>query len=96
MNRTDLRNAVAESTGLTNTQADSAIGAVLDAIGERLAAGESVSLAGFGSFEIRERAARSGRNPQTGEPLEIAASVAPAFKPAAALKRRVSDAQSPS
>ncbi|GAB2871234.1 HU family DNA-binding protein [Nocardioides pacificus] len=96
MNRTELRNAVAEATELTNAQADSAIGAVLDTIGAQLAEGETVTIAGFGTFEVRERSARQGRNPQTGETIDIAASVAPAFKAAAALKRKVSEGQSPS
>lgn len=68
---------------LSGADADRAIGAVLDAITEALVAGDKVSLPGFGIFETRERAARTGRNPQTGEALEIAASTAAAFKPAA-------------
>jgi DNA-binding protein HU-beta len=62
---------------------------VLDGIADQLADGNQVVLSGFGTFETRERAARTGRNPQTGESIDIAASTSAAFKPAAALKRRV-------
>lgn len=86
MNRTELVTAVAEETGLSNTQAQAAVSAVLDTIAKQVTSGEKVSLAGFGTFELRHRAARTGRNPQTGETMEIAASAAPAFKPAKALK----------
>lgn len=89
MNRTELKNKVAESTELSAADADRAVGAVLDAITDALVAGDKVSLPGFGIFETRERAARTGRNPQTGEALEIAASTAAAFKPAAELKRKL-------
>ncbi len=89
MNRTDLIAHVAEETGLTRDQAAAAVTSALDAIGRGLADGGTVSLAGFGTFELRHRAARTGRHPRTGEPMEIAASTAPAFKPAAALRRAV-------
>lgn len=89
MNRNDLREAIATETGLTGADADRALTAFLDAVSASLAAGDKVSLPGFGTFETRQRSARTGRNPQTGETMEIAASTAPAFKPAAALKRRV-------
>ncbi len=89
MNRTDLVGTVARETGLTAVQAEAALGAALSGIVAAVAAGDRVSLPGFGTFEARERAARSGRNPQTGEALEIPASVAPAFKPAAAFKQAV-------
>lgn len=92
MNKRELAENVAEDTGLQMSQSEAAVGAVLDAIASTLAAGDGVTLAGFGTFEVRERAARTGRNPQTGEALEIAATVAPAFKPAAALKRQVAGA----
>ena len=90
MNRKDLVQTVAQEAGLSAAQADTAVSATLDAVVAAVAAGEKVSLSGFGTFEQRSRAARSGRNPQTGEPLEIAASVAPAFKPASAFKQAVS------
>lgn len=89
MNRTDLVNTVAEGAGLSAQQAAAAVTATLDGIARAVAAGDPVTLAGFGTFEARQRAARAGRNPQTGEPLEIPASVAPAFKPAAAFRRLV-------
>ena len=89
MNKTDLRNAVAEATGLSNNQADQAVTAVLDGIVGAVASGDKVSLPGFGTFEVRERAARTGRNPQTGEEMQIAASKAPAFKAGSAFKQKV-------
>jgi DNA-binding protein HU-beta len=76
-------------------QAAEAIDVALTAIAEALAAGETVTLPGFGVFERRARAARTGRNPQTGEALEIAATLVPAFKPAAGLKRLVAQSTSP-
>ncbi|QBR92943.1 HU family DNA-binding protein [Nocardioides euryhalodurans] len=92
MNRTDLKNAVAEKAGLTGTDADKAVAAVIDSIAEALVAGDKVTIPGFGTFETRHRAARQGRNPQTGESMEIAASTSAAFKPGSDLKRRLSDA----
>jgi DNA-binding protein HU-beta len=89
MNKTDLRDAVAKASGLSGAEADKALNAVLDSITAALASGESVTIPGFGTFETRERAARSGRNPQTGEEIEIAASTTPAFKPGAHLKQAV-------
>ena len=91
MNRTDIRDAVARDAELTVAQADAALSAVLDAVSQALGQGEKVTIPGFGTFETRERSARTGRNPQTGEAIEIAASVAPAFKPASALKKLVAD-----
>lgn len=90
MNRKELVEAVVGETDLTAAQADAALGAVLDGVVTAVAAGEKVTLPGFGTFERRERAARSGRNPQTGEPIEIAANAGPAFKPASAFKQAVS------
>jgi DNA-binding protein HU-beta len=89
MNKTELRDAVAEASDLSQTEADKALNAVLDSISSALASGDKVTLPGFGTFETRERAARQGRNPQTGETIEIAASTAPAFKPGAQLKQAV-------
>ncbi|MFP3387665.1 HU family DNA-binding protein [Brevibacillus sp. SIMBA_040] len=89
MNKTDLVAKVAEQAELTKKDATSAVDAVLDAIAETLKAGDKVSLIGFGNFEVRERAARKGRNPQTGEDIEIAASKVPAFKPGKELKDAV-------
>ncbi|TNM37732.1 HU family DNA-binding protein [Nocardioides albidus] len=89
MNRKDLVETVARETGLTAAQADAALSAVVDGVVGAVATGEKVTLPGFGTFEQRSRAARSGRNPQTGDVLEIAATVAPAFKPATAFKQAV-------
>lgn len=89
MNRNQLIANVAEEAGLSAQQAAAAVAATLDGIAQGVAAGEQVALSGFGTFERRQRAARAGRNPQTGEPIEIAASVAPAFKPATAFRRLV-------
>jgi DNA-binding protein HU-beta len=89
VNKTDLINAVSESTELSKKDATKAVDAVFDSIMEALQAGDKVQLIGFGNFEVRERAARKGRNPQTGEEIEIAASKVPAFKPGKALKDAV-------
>ena len=89
MNKTELVNAVAESTELSKKDATKAVDAVFDAIQEALQNGDKVQLIGFGNFEVRERSARKGRNPQTGEEIEIAASRVPAFKPGKALKEAV-------
>ncbi len=88
MNKGELINAVAGS-GLSKKDAGIAVSAVFDAIGDALAKGESVSLIGFGTFSVKERAAREGRNPRTGEVVKIAASKAPAFKAGKALKEKV-------
>lgn len=87
MNKRELVDAVAESTGQAKSAAESAVDAVVESISAALTAGDKVTLPGFGTFEVRERAARSGRNPQTGEAMEIAASKSAAFKPASALKQ---------
>ncbi|WP_400163796.1 HU family DNA-binding protein [Brevibacillus sp. TJ4] len=86
MNKTELIAKVAETTELTKKDATKAVDAVLDAIAEALKSGDKVQLIGFGNFEVRERAARKGRNPQTGEEIDIASSKVPAFKPGKQLK----------
>jgi len=86
MNRRELVDAVATETGLAPAQADAALGAVLSAVTAALGAGDKVVLPGFGTFEVRDRAERAGRNPQTGEAITIAASRTAAFKPAPALR----------
>lgn len=86
MNKTDLINKVAESTGLKKKDAELAVNGVFDAIEEALASGDKVQIIGFGTFETRQRSARSGRNPQTGETINIPASTIPAFKPGNKLK----------
>ncbi|MCY0865872.1 MAG: HU family DNA-binding protein [Sulfobacillus sp.] len=82
----ELINRVAEKTNLKKKDAESAVNAVFEIIEEALANGEKVQIIGFGTFETRSRAARSGRNPQTGEVIEIPASTVPAFKPGNKLK----------
>ncbi|WP_040228344.1 HU family DNA-binding protein [Bhargavaea cecembensis] len=89
MNKTDLVNSVAEATGLSRKDATNAVESVFNSISDALANGDKVQLIGFGNFEVRERAARKGRNPQSGEEIEIAASKVPAFKPGKALKDAV-------
>lgn len=89
MNKTQLIEKVAESADMTKKEASQVVEAVFDTITEALKSGEKVQLIGFGNFESRERAARKGRNPQTGEEIEIAASKVPAFSPGKALKDAV-------
>lgn len=89
MNKTDLINAVAEQSGLTKKAAGEAVEAVLASITNALANGNKVTLVGFGTFEVRERAARKGINPATGEPIEIPAGKVPAFKAGKALREAV-------
>ena len=85
-NKQELVHDVATTTGLTKKDATAAVDAVFASIQDTLAKGDKVQLIGFGNFEVRTRAARMGRNPQTGEEIEIAASKIPAFKPGKALK----------
>ncbi|WP_281282878.1 HU family DNA-binding protein [Weissella muntiaci] len=80
---------VSDKTELTKKDSEKAVNAFLETIQETMVAGDTVSFVGFGSFEVRERAARKGRNPQTGEEIEIAASKVPAFKPGKSLKDAV-------
>lgn len=89
MNKTELVNAVADKTELSKKDAGQAVDAVFETITETLGQGEKVQLIGFGNFEVRERAARKGRNPQTGEEIQIPASKVPAFKAGKALKDSV-------
>ncbi len=89
MNRNELIEAVSERTGLAKSDAARAVDALLGAISETLQRGDSVNLSGFGSFVVRSRAARSGRNPRTGETIAIAATRSPAFKAGKALKDAV-------
>ncbi len=86
MNKTELVAAVAEKAGLSKKDADKAVAAVIDAIVDTLKAGDKVQLVGFGTFEVKARAARTGINPLTKEKINIAASKAPAFKAGKALK----------
>jgi DNA-binding protein HU-beta len=91
MNRADLITAVAKDTGLTKVAAETAIVSVFGNITDSLKKGEKFSWVGFGSFEVRERAARTGVNPQTQEKIKIKASKVPAFKAGKALKEAVAN-----
>ena len=86
MNKTELAAAMAEQTNLSKKDAEAALKAFIDVVSEELKKGEKVQLVGFGTFEVSERAAREGRNPQTGETMEIKASKTPKFKAGKALK----------
>ena len=89
MNKTELVAAVAEKAGLSKKDADKAVAAVVDAVVAALKAGDKVQLVGFGTFEVRARAAREGINPLTKEKITIAASKNPVFKAGKALKDAV-------
>ena len=93
MNRKELIDALSNKTGSTKTDAERNIAALIDIVSDTLAQGGNISLVGFGTFEVRERAARTGRNPKTGAELKIAASKIPAFKPGATLKAAVNNAK---
>ena len=86
MNKTELVNAIAKNEGIEKKCAEKAVNAVVAAITDALAAGEKVQLVGFGTFEVKERAAREGVNPATGAKIKIEASKAPAFKAGKAFK----------
>ena len=89
MNKSELVDAVSSQSGLAKADATRAVDAVFDTIGSALKSGDSVALVGFGAFAVKARAARTGRNPRTGEPLNIAASKMPVFKAGKALKDAV-------
>ena len=86
MNKNDLVAEVADKSGLSKKDAEKAINAFIETVAGSLKAGDKVSVVGFGTFEVRERAARKGRNPQTGKEISIAASKTPAFKAGKSLK----------
>lgn len=86
MNKTELVAAIAEKAELSKKDAEKALKAFTDVVTEELVKGEKIQLVGFGTFEVSERPAREGRNPQTGESMKIAASRAPKFKAGKALK----------
>jgi len=86
MNKTDFVNAVADQAELTKADAGRAIDAMVEVIKKALKKGDTVSLVGFGTYTVRKRAARTGRNPRTGQTIKIKASKAPAFKAGKALK----------
>ena len=91
MNKNELLEKVSSASGLSKKQSEAAINAFLDTLTDVLKAGEKISLKGFGTFEVRTREARTGRNPRTGETMEIAASKVPAFKASTALKNVVNN-----
>ena len=86
MNKSDLIDAIALSADISKAAAGRALEATVDSITEALQAGDQVALVGFGTFQVKDRAARSGRNPQTGETIQIKASKVPGFKAGKALK----------
>ena len=89
MNKTELINAVAAKAEISKKDAEKALAAVLGSIEDALKAGDKVQLIGFGTFEVKESAARQGRNPRTGETIEIAASKRPVFSAGSAFKKAV-------
>lgn len=90
MNKTELINAISEKAGLSKKDSEKALSATVDAITDALVAGDKVQLVGFGAFEVKSRAARTGRNPKTKEAITIPASKTPQFKAGKALKDAVS------
>jgi DNA-binding protein HU-beta len=91
MTKNDLAEKVAERTGMTASQARNAVETMIETVSDELARGGEVALAGFGKFSVSHRAARSGRNPSTGQTIQIAASKAAKFSAASALKKRLND-----
>ncbi len=95
MNKAELIDTLAGQTDQTKTDITRTLDALLDTIEATVARGDKVQLVGFGTFETQHRAARTGRNPQTGAPLEIAAATLPKFSPGKAFKDRVAEAHKP-
>ena len=91
MNKTELVAAIAEKTDLPKKDSEKALKAFTDVVAEELKKGEKIQLVGFGTFEVSERAARTGRNPQSGEEMQIPASKAPKFKAGKALKDMINE-----
>ena len=89
MNKSELVDSVASATDMSKADAARAVDATIGAIGDALGSGDSVALVGFGTFSVRHRAARDGRNPQTGAPMHIPSSKVPGFKEGKALKDKV-------
>lgn len=89
MNKSDLINALADEAGLSKSDATDAVEGLVTCVTNALKAGDQVSLVGFGTFQVKRRAARQGRNPRTGETIQIAASNVPGFKAGKALKDAV-------
>lgn len=94
MRKSDIAARVVDRTGMSRADAAGAVDAVFEAVAEALARREQVRIAGFGLFTTRSRAARAGRNPRTGEPVAVAASTAPTFRPARALREAVNSGSS--
>ncbi len=95
MNKAELINSISEKTGHTQVDTIKTLDALLEIIEATVAGGDKVQLVGFGTFEPQHRAARSGRNPQTGEPMEIAEATLPKFTPGKLFKDKVVDAHKP-
>jgi DNA-binding protein HU-beta len=93
MNKTELVEAVASDSGLTNADARKAVESLITTVEKTLKKGDDVAITGFGKFSVTKRAARTGRNPQTGEPVKIKASKAPKFTAGAGLKTAVNGAR---
>lgn len=91
MNKAELVNAIAEEASLTKVDAEKAVTGILDALTDCLAKGDKLTLVGFGTFSVAERAARTGQNPQTGKKIQIPASVTPKFKPGNTLKALINE-----
>jgi len=89
MNKGELIDAIAQKTNVSKRQADTIVTAMVDTIVEAVSTGDKISLVGFGNFEVRNRQAREGRNPATGEKMQIAATRIPAFSPGKLFKQRV-------
>ncbi len=89
MNKSEMTDAIAEGADISKAAAGRALDAMIEAVTETLKKGETVNLIGFGTFEVRDRKARTGRNPQTGATIQIAAAKSPAFKAGKALKDAV-------
>lgn len=91
MNKAELVSAIAEEAQLTKVDAEKSLKGIVEALTDCLTAGDKVTLVGFGTFSVAERAARSGQNPQTGQKIEIAASIAPKFKAGNTLKALINE-----
>jgi len=89
MNKSELIQAVAEAADIPKSTAAKAVDAMVESIKKKLSEGDTITLIGFGTFTVRERAARTGRNPRTGDPINIKAAKVPVFKPGKALKDAV-------
>lgn len=89
MNKSELVDAIAKDTGLTKKDSEAAVKAFVEVVSKALSKGDDVQLVGFGTFSVGKRAARTGRNPKTGETIKIKASKSPKFKPGKALKDKV-------